>query len=125
MRGFLATLSLCAVSLFLLGCSSKRTTSTENDNFGNNVEVTDENTVIDIFLEYAQCDYDGEYRFRKYHEFNDAAFSYCFGYSPSCKTYSCSVLVISYTDSGEFYVMRKFPFLGVILRMAYFMLIMN
>lgn len=59
--------------------------------------IVNENTVIDMFTQYAQRDTDGSYRFRDYRNLSNISYLYNFVYSPSYKMYNCNILVTSYT----------------------------
>ncbi len=87
---------MCA--LIFVGCTDTSPNNNSDGNTNENNIVSNENLVIGLFLEYAQYDYDGNYRFRKYDKLNNVSFSYCFTYNTSSKLYNSSILVTSYTN---------------------------
>lgn len=98
LRFFIFVILFSILSLSLIACTNTTPNDKENNNDNETINISNENIVVGMFLEDAQYDNDGNYRFREYNNLGIVSSSYCFTYSPSLKLYNCSVLVTSYTN---------------------------
>ena len=108
-------LVVCCFALILCACKDNINNNIENDNTtqddtnnntedesttqeNNNQLIVNESIVIKMFMENAQLDAYGDYRFREYTTQNNLSYQYNFVYSPSRHLYNCSLLVTNYSN---------------------------